>query len=71
MQIKMKPGKPTEPGDYVCMRKGSSRPEYARIWVEGNDLYFTAGISGFAMKHLEDDTLFSDRIDLVVEGENK
>lgn len=67
MQIKMKPGKPTEPGDYLCKRSGSSRLEYVRIFGNGHGLYCSFIVSGFPISHLEDDALFSERIDLVVE----
>lgn len=67
MQIKMKPGKPTEPGEYLCLRRGYRYLEYARVVPAGTGLYYKAGLTGCALKHIEDEALFSERIDLVIE----
>ena len=73
MQIKMKPGKPTEPGDYVCKRKGSSYYELTHVWLGrygGKELLMFGSLSGkFPLSHLEDDAIFSERIDLIVENQ--
>lgn len=71
MQIKLKPGKPTKPGNYLCKRKGSSYLEVAHIftvvWELGEVLMFGSLSGRFQLDRLEDGALFSERIDLIVE----
>lgn len=67
MQIKVKPGKPTEPGDYVCKRKKSHRLELVRIWTSTIGLVIGSWAFTMPLNSLEDDALFSERIDISVE----
>ena len=68
MQIKMKPGKPTEPGDYLCIRNSIYTPEYFRVERFREDGLIVRSVGGlFLWDSIEDEALFSERIKLVIE----
>jgi len=73
MQIKLKPGKPTEPGNYICKRAGSRMFELVRVfpvtWEDNEILMLGSCLIGGTLRldHIEDDTLFSERVNLVIE----
>jgi hypothetical protein len=63
--IDLKHGKPTESGDYLCLRLGNAHPEFARIRRYAGVLnYLTYGKDRVLLETIEETALFSEPIEL-------
>lgn len=56
--------KPTNVGDYLCLRPGHSHPEFCRIRQEEAWLYYIGGITICRLSQIEDSAKWSAPLEL-------